>query len=360
MRLRSLPWLVLAGTCCAGLAACTAASSSGPLNTVTPPTVGKPTPPDSVDAALARMSLYPYTILGQSDNDPLAPGESDTQLGVACASVAGYPGAQNMTGVSIRVSTAGLGFGQDWGPWGYLGAVDAQQSGFLPTPGKALDELGLGSDRPQSPSNASIPTAERNALEKCGTIKFNFLNDMFNGPLAGINAIAQAISTDMTNNPSVKAATKAWAACMASNGYDYATPEAAGKAQIAAISGGTNSLSPNEPISPAVRSAQIAAAVTDARCTSSTDLAGIYFAVEASYDQQVVSANQTALNTGVQQFRSAYAKEISELPHLLATTKANPFPNGAKVAAPGSGGSSAPSERTSATCSGGPSSENAC
>jgi len=334
MRFRSLPGLALAGACCAALAACTAASSSGPVNVVTTPAVGRPAPPDSVEAALARMSLFPYTILGQSDNDPLAPGESDTQLGTACVNAAGYPGAQNMTGIEIRVSAAALGFGQDFGPWGYLGTVDAHQTGFLPTPGRALDELGLSGDHPQSLSGAGLSTAEQDAVEKCSTIKFGFLNDMFNGPLAGINAVAQAIATDMTNDPAVKAATKAWSSCMARNGYDYATPQAAAKAQIAAISGGTNSLSANPTISPAVRAAEIAAAVSDASCTTSTDLAGIYFAAEASYDQQVVSANQTALNTGVQEFRSAYAKELRDLPHLLATTKATPFPKGAKVNGP--------------------------
>ena len=37
--------------------------------------------------------------------------------------------------------------------------------------------------------------------------------------------------------------------------------------------------------------------VTDADCTDSTDLAGIYFAVQASYEQQIVNANQQALST---------------------------------------------------------------
>jgi hypothetical protein len=356
MRIRSLSGhaasgLVLAGAC-AGLAACTAASSSGPINTVTTPAVGRPAPPDSVEAALARMTLYPYTILGQSDNDPLAPGESDTELGTKCMAAAGYPGTENLLGIQIRASSAALGFALDFGPWGYLGSADAQQYGFLPKPGKALGELGLGGEQPKDPSSAHLSTAEQDAVNKCNTIKFNFLNDMFNGPLAGINAIAQAISSDLTNDPSVKSATKAWSACMAKEGYHYATPEAAVKAQIAAITNGTGSISPSGPASPSANSAQIAAAVSDADCTSSTDLAGIYFAAEASYDQQVVSANQTALASGVQKFRSAYAKEISQLPHLLATTKATPFGSGPKQAIPGRG--------SGPRCQGGPSSESPC
>jgi hypothetical protein len=75
-------------------------------------------------------------------------------------------------------------------------------------------------------------------------------------------------------------------------------------------------------------------AVTDANCTQSTDLAGIYFAVEASYEQQIVSANQQALALAVQQFRADYRKEVSELPKLLSTTKAQPFPKLGKVTRP--------------------------
>lgn len=63
-------------------------------------------------------------------------------------------------------------------------------------------------------------------------------------------------------------------------------------------------------------------AVTDSNCTQSSDLAGIYFAVQASYEQQLVNANQQALNAAVEEFRADYQKELSELPKLLGTAKA--------------------------------------
>src|SRR5215472_6222265 len=127
----------MAAACCAGLAACTAASSTGPVNTVTAPSVGKPAAPDSIDAAQARMAFAPYSVLGQADNDSLAPGESATALGEACVSAAGYPGTSGYLGITIRSAGVGLAFGQDWGPWGYLGAADARQDGFRAQPGKA-------------------------------------------------------------------------------------------------------------------------------------------------------------------------------------------------------------------------------
>ncbi|MGH3182369.1 MAG: hypothetical protein ACRDOE_10770, partial [Streptosporangiaceae bacterium] len=53
---------------------------------------------------------------------------------------------------------------------------------------------------------------------------------------------------------------------------------------------------------------------------------GIYFAVQASYEQQLVNANSQALTSAVQQYRTAYAKELNKLQALLGTAKAEPFP----------------------------------
>ena len=63
---------------CTGLAGCTAGAPKGPDVTVSTPSVGRPQPPASAQAALSRMAFTPYAALGQSDNDGLAPGESIT------------------------------------------------------------------------------------------------------------------------------------------------------------------------------------------------------------------------------------------------------------------------------------------
>lgn len=65
-------------------------------------------------------------------------------------------------------------------------------------------------------------------------------------------------------------------------------------------------------------------AVADANCTLSSDLAGIYFAVQANYEQQFVSASQQALNAGVRQYKAAFAKTLKTLPAVLRTTSATP------------------------------------
>ena len=63
-------------------------------------------------------------------------------------------------------------------------------------------------------------------------------------------------------------------------------------------------------------------AVADANCTLSSDLAGIYFAVQANYEQQFVSANQQALNAGVREYKAAFAKALKTMPTLLQKTSA--------------------------------------
>jgi uncharacterized protein YpuA (DUF1002 family) len=124
----------------------------------------------------------------------------------------------------------------------------------------------------------------------------------------------------------VKKATQQWGACMARNGYNYQQPENVFYDQIQKMFGGKRQFNAGATVSAAANQAQIAAAVTDANCTGSADLAGIYFAVQASYEQQIVNANAQALNSAVQQYKAAYAKELKKLPDLLKTAKASQFP----------------------------------
>jgi hypothetical protein len=67
---------------------------------------------------------------------------------------------------------------------------------------------------------------------------------------------------------------------------------------------------------------EIGGLLLDGRIAS--DLAGIYFAVQANYEQQFVSANQQALNAGVRQYKAAFARTLKTLPALLKTASATP------------------------------------
>jgi hypothetical protein len=123
----------------------------------------------------------------------------------------------------------------------------------------------------------------------------------------------------------VEAATRAWSACMAKNGYSFDQPQNVFFQEMQNLNGGVQAPVNTNQVSSAANQAQIAAAVTDAGCTQSSDLAGIYFAVQASYEQQLVTANQQALSTAVSQYRAAYKNELTKLAALLRTAKAQPF-----------------------------------
>ena len=309
---------------CAGLAACTASAPKGPDVTVSVPSVGRPQPPSSVQAALSRMAFTPYAALGESSNDGLAPGASDYALATACMTAAGYPDSGNVP-IAIRQAPASLAFAQPWGAWGYLGDAEAQQSGFRIQPGSALSQLGIDTSAATAPDLASLPQAEQDAVGKCSAISEDFGNSPQNGPLAGIATLTNDVYNDVLKDPAVKSATQAWIACMGKNGYSFRQPQTVFRAEIQNMYGGQHFINTGATVNAAANRAQIATAVSDAGCTDSADLAGIYFAVQASYEQQIVSANQQALTTAVQQYRAAYAKELKKLPALLKTAKANPF-----------------------------------
>ncbi len=311
--------------CCAALAACTADPVRGPNTTVTAPSVGRPRAPASAQAALSSEAFTPYAALGLSSNDGLAPGESQYALTEPCMNAAGYPGVTASDGiVPVQLFLGGGGGGLaltlPWGGWGYLGAADAQQYGFLVSPGTAFTTLGIGA----LPSGVpSVPAAEQAAAGKCGTIIQDFSNATQDGPLAGIIAMSNDITSDVGQDAAVKAAARAWSACMAKNGYSFDQPQTVSGQEVQAMYG--NKQHVGGPVGTAANQAQIATAVTDAACSQSTDLAGIYFAVQASYEQQFVTANQQALSDAVSQYRAAYARELKGLPALLHTAKAVPY-----------------------------------
>ena len=303
--------------CCTGLAlaACSGGSSAkSPATSVTAPSVGKPAMAPSIQAALAKQAFTPYAELGQAAGDGLAPNEATTSLATTCMTDAGYPDAAFGLGLRETVGDTLTG-ATDFGAFGYVGASEAAQTGFGPGAGARLS----------APSDLSA--AAQAATDKCGTILENFTGNQANSALAGIQALGQTIRSEEFKDPSIAKATKAWSACMAADGYHDGTPNELlssvmnifrGTAVTTKTATGTTITGPS--LTAAQQAAQIAQAEADAACTQSTDLAGIFFAVQASYEQQIVDANQSQLTKAVQQYRAAYRKELGQLPTLLTTT----------------------------------------
>jgi hypothetical protein len=319
MRLRTV--LVALG-CCAGLTACAASAPKGPNVSVTPPAVGHPQPPSSAEAALSRDAFSPYAALGQSSNDGLAPGQSNYALGQACMSDAGYPNSTAGVPFSISAGPANLAFAQPWGNWGYLSGAEAQQYGFMAPPGNALTELGIDAP-PANPGNLSA--AEQSAAGKCGTIVQSFTTRIDAGPLATLETLTTDIVNAVNRDAAVKKATRTWSVCMTRNGYKFGAPGSVFFTELNAMHGGQRPIGSASPVSGPAQRAQLTVAVTDASCSQSADLTGIYFAVLASYEQQIVNANQQELTAVVHRFRAEYERELRRLPDLLKTAKAMPF-----------------------------------
>jgi hypothetical protein len=303
--------------CCTGLAmaACSGGSSAkSPATSVTAPSVGKPAMASSIAAALARQAFTPYAGLGNVAGDGLAPNEAVTSLDSACMTDAGYPTAnddfqEGHVGDTLTPSTS-------FGAFGYVGATEAAQYGFMPGGGPGL--AGTGS--------SDLSAAEQAASNKCFTIWRNFLGNQLNSALAAVQTLGQTIRSEDFKDPSIGQATKAWAACMAADGYHFGTPNELLNSVMNVIRGASVTTQTaagtitGPSLTAAQKAAQIAQAEADAACTQSTDLAGIYFAVQAGYEQQIADANQPQLSKAVQQYRASYRKELGRLPTLLTTT----------------------------------------
>jgi hypothetical protein len=331
MRTRTVVGLL--ACCCAAVTACTAAGHKGPAAAVTTPHVGRPPAPSSSAAALASEAFTAYAELGESASDGLAPGDTYGALDTACMDDAGY--GQYAASAPYFVSAShGIGFPQVYGPQGYIGVSLAEQYAFNPPETNPPDEGG-GPPVPGS-AQSSVPAAVQTAEGKC----FNIVQDFSNAQMATSNAdmvtLNNDIGNDVANDPNVLKAQHDWAVCMAKNGYASVQANTIWR-QYGAI--GPEVGPPGSSTGPPTASqAQIAGAVTDAHCTLSTDLGGIYFAVQASYERQLVTANQQALNAGVREFKANYAKEISKLPALLRTASATPSPPGPPSGKPGARG----------------------
>lgn len=314
-------------TACAVLTACTASGPKGPAATVTTPAVGRPPAPASVAAAMASEAFTPYAALGAADNDGLAPGDTYDALHTACMQDAGY-GQYASEAVFPERENRGLGFPQAWGPWGYVGTALAAEEGFnAPEAGPGG---GPGGGIPVGGPLGNLPAAAQAAAGKCFNIMENFNNATLARYLAIVETLNNYIGADVVNDGEFHAATRAWSACLAKQGFH--SSDAIAFAQQAQVTLGLRSppgpatQNPTPPSAPtaAQNNAQIAQAVADANCTLSSDLSGIYFAVQANYEQQFVSANQQALNAGVREYKAAFAKLLKTMPTLLQTTSATP------------------------------------
>ena len=120
----------------------------------------------------------------------------------------------------------------------------------------------------------------------------------------------------MINDGEFHAAMRRWSACMSKQGFHSADAnnfeQQAQEMLGQRLAPGQNPNGPPGQPTAAQEKQQIAMAVADANCTLSSDLSGVYFAVQTSYEKQFVSANQQALNAGIREYKAAFAKDAQD------------------------------------------------
>ena len=326
MRIRA-NWCLL--ICCAALAACTAAPQ-GPDATVTPPAVGRPPAPVSAQAALSSEAFTPYAGLGAVDNDGLAPGDTYDALHTACMNDAGYGQYASQALYSVRTNS-GFTFALPYGWHGYIGTALAAQQGFLAGTPLAPGGGGAagGPGQPGAPF-AGMPAGAQAAAGKCLNILENFNDAQFAHSMAIIETLNNDIGNAEVADGSIKKAMANWSACMAKDGYSTSNANTFSQQALVTLGlrppPGKNPglLTPPGQPTAAQNKAQIAMAVSDADCTMTSDLAGIYFAVQANYEQQFVTANEQALSAGVREYKAAFAHALKTMPALFQAASATP------------------------------------
>ncbi|MER7756827.1 hypothetical protein [Kitasatospora sp. NPDC097643] len=176
------------------------------------------------------------------------------------------------------------------GPWGYLGTEAATTLGFHP-PKHTLPRP----DAAPAGSGEAYDTArvdcDRQAAERLGSPQ---------GP--GTELVGRLFQESLKaagQDARVVAATKEWAGCMTTAGFEVTGPEA---------------LPQRFQSTPEITPAELAAARADADCTARSNLAGLWFAVLAGYQRQLIDRNAEALTAQ----REAVRAQDAKLTRLIA------------------------------------------
>ncbi|MBV2152295.1 hypothetical protein [Kitasatospora sp. SUK 42] len=170
------------------------------------------------------------------------------------------------------------------GPWGYLGAEAAATLGFHPpkrtAPRPDAAPVGAG----EAYDNARVD-CDRQAAEQLGS-----------PPAAGAELVGRLFDESMkaaAKDARVVAATRAWTVCMTAAGFEAATPD---------------ELARKYQTTPEATPAELAAARADADCTATSNLAGLWFAVLAGYQRQLIDRNAQALTAQQEAVRAQDAR----------------------------------------------------
>jgi hypothetical protein len=275
--------LTLVGAACfagALLGGCSAAATGGGGPSLAVPTITASPAPTSYYAVEMAQPLAAYET---SQSEEVTVADASGLLISSCLQKSGYdiPASE----FSAQNGTPDV---TEFGPYGF---VDPNHGTY-----------GLRLHAVASPAgDGSIPLpggqAEEKKSSQCEQASMAQLGDNDADSALINNLISEAQSAAGTD-PRVTAASSAWSQCMKQNGFSYSDPAAVASA-----------VSPARTAS--ASSSEIAVAEADWSCTNSTDLSGIYFAVEAGYQDELIQENIQQLTSVKKDVQTELAKAAS-------------------------------------------------
>ncbi|MFJ6139610.1 hypothetical protein [Kitasatospora sp. NPDC092286] len=176
------------------------------------------------------------------------------------------------------------------GAWGYLGAGAAAVQGFHPPTRTAPRPVGSPAGSGEAYDAARVD-CDRQAAERIGSPPGN--------GTALVSRLFDESFRATGRDERVVAATRNWSGCMAAAGFQADDP-----AVLPGRFQGAREITASE----------IATARADADCTASSNLGGIWFAVLAGYQRQLIDRNAQALTAQ----REAVRAQDEKLMRLLA------------------------------------------
>ncbi|HUN37497.1 MAG TPA: hypothetical protein VMU95_36335 [Trebonia sp.] len=287
--------LVVAVATVAGLTGCAAGGAASPSPSVTPPSIPASPTPVPADATLSEVHL-PLDAYQLDPQDTATVLNAINTLTATCMRAKGFAyAASAVTSQSVADTPSGGGYGldnaQQAAEYGYSSAKTVSRMTALEQ-GKQPGQQGSGhSDAYWIALDGSVPGAGAPGFTTSGCYN-SAANQIMQYTEAASSHLDLSLPGDLVDEAQADAAkdsrvthvTAAWSACMADQGFHYPTPAAAAQAHWPPIPSSTEKNT----------------AVADVACKQRTNLPGVWQAVQAGYEQELISANLPALTAVAQ------------------------------------------------------------
>ncbi|MCL2483022.1 MAG: hypothetical protein FWF43_06340 [Propionibacteriaceae bacterium] len=158
--------------------------------------------------------------------------------------------------------------------WGFFNPDTVAQYGYARSPGNTT-LVGSGGVSQAYPSGDPVATSCRDKANSVAP------GGQSMGPIV-VEELPDQGPPVPTNDSRYVAVAQTWSACMAKNGFNYATPQDAIAANY-------------QPRTDAEKATAKAVAVLDVQCKLDTNLVGVAVAIESAYEQQYIDSHQDEL-----------------------------------------------------------------